>query len=158
MDLIWTVVAVVLMMAGLIGCIVPLLPGPPLSYVALLVLQLRESPPFTWRFLLIWLFITIVVQVLDYVFPILATKKFGGTRYGVWGCVLGLIAGFWFGPVGIITGPFIGAFAGEWLYSENSEQAMRAAIGSFIGFLFSTLLKLIVSGLMMWYMVKALWL
>ncbi len=157
MDFMWTVVAVVMMIAGFIGCIIPLLPGPPLSYAALLVLQLKDNPPFTWRFMLIWLVITAVVQVLDYVFPIIATKKFGGTGYGVWGCVIGLIAGFWFGPFGIVAGPFIGALVGELLYSGNSDQAIRAALGSFIGFLFGTVLKLVASGLMMWYMVKALW-
>lgn len=157
MDFIWTVIAVVLMIAGLIGCIVPLLPGPPLSYIALLVLQLKDSPPFTLRFMLIWLVIVVAVQVLDYVFPIIATKKFGGTRYGVWGCTLGLIAGFGFGPVGIIAGPLIGALAGELLYSGNSGQAIRAAVGSLLGFLFSTLLKLSACGLMMWYMIRALW-
>lgn len=156
MDLIWTVVAVVLMIAGLTGSVVPLLPGPPLSYAGLLVLQLREDAPFTLRFMLIWLFVTVAVQVLDYILPVVATKRFGGTRYGVWGSTIGLIAGFWLGPVGIIAGPFAGALIGEMLYSGNSDKAIRAAVGSFIGFIFSTLTKLIVCGLMAWYMIEAL--
>lgn len=145
------------MIAGLIGSVAPILPGPPLSYLGLMVLQLRESPPFTMRFMLVWLAVTVAVQVLDYLFPLIATKKFGGTKYGVWGSALGLIAGFWFGPLGIIAGPFIGALAGELLYSGKSEQALRAALGSFLGFLFSTALKLMASALMMWYMIAALW-
>ncbi|GIV36787.1 MAG: membrane protein [Cyclobacteriaceae bacterium] len=157
MDLIWTVIALVLMITGLVGCIVPLLPGPPLSYLGLLVLQLRQEPPFTLRFMLLWLAVVVVVQVLDYVFPLLAARKFGGTRYGVWGCAAGLLAGFWFGPAGIVAGPFIGALAGELLYSGNTSQALRSAVGSFAGFVFSTLLKFITSGIMTWYVVKALW-
>ncbi|MCX7638636.1 MAG: DUF456 domain-containing protein [Cyclobacteriaceae bacterium] len=157
MDLIWTSVALVLMFAGLIGCIVPLLPGPPLSYLGLLVLQLREEPPFTLSFMLVWLGVVVVVQILDYVLPVIATKKFGGTRYGVWGSALGLIAGFWLGPAGIIVGPFVGALAGEMLYAGNTNVAIRAALGSFLGFLFSTVLKLVTCALMIWYVASALW-
>ncbi|MDW8332487.1 MAG: DUF456 domain-containing protein, partial [Cyclobacteriaceae bacterium] len=156
MDLIWTSVALVLMFAGLIGCIVPLLPGPPLSYLGLLVLQLREEPPFTLSFMLVWLGVVVVVQILDYVLPVIATKKFGGTRYGVWGSALGLIAGFWLGPAGIIVGPFVGALVGEMLYAGNTNVAIRAALGSFLGFLFSTVLKLVTCALMIWYVASAL--
>ncbi len=157
MDLIWTAIAFILLIAGVIGCIVPLLPGPPLSYLGMLALQLRQEPPFTLHFMLLWLAVVVVVQVLDYVFPLLAARKFGGTRYGVWGCAIGLLAGFWFGPAGIVAGPFIGALAGELLHSGNTSQALRSAIGSFIGFVFSTLLKLVTSGIMTWHAVKALW-
>jgi uncharacterized protein YqgC (DUF456 family) len=156
-DLLWTVIAFALLLAGLLGCLIPLLPGPPLSYAGLLVLQLREEPPFTPGFLLWWLLMVVVVQVLDYFFPLLATRKFGGTRYGVWGCALGLVAGFWLGPAGIVAGPFLGALVGEWLYSQNANQAFRAALGSFLGFVFSTVLKLIASALMIWHAVQALY-
>lgn len=156
MDLVWTVIACGLVLAGLIGSIVPLLPGPPLSYAGMLVLQLREQPAFTVKFLVIWLAVVLVVQVLDYVVPLYGTKKFGGTKYGVRGCAIGLIAGVWFGPAGIIAGPLVGAFVGEWLANNQSEQALRAALGSFIGFLFSTLLKLITCLVMGWHVVKAL--
>jgi uncharacterized protein YqgC (DUF456 family) len=156
MDLLWTVIACGLMLAGIIGSVVPLLPGPPLSYAGMLVLQLRQQPSFTTAFLLTWLGIVIVIQVLDYVIPLYGTKKFGGTRYGIWGCAIGLMAGLWFGPVGIVVGPFAGAFVGEWLANNQAEQALRAALGSFIGFVFSTLLKLVTCLVMGWYLVKAL--
>jgi uncharacterized protein YqgC (DUF456 family) len=156
MDLLWTVMACCLMIAGLVGSVLPLLPGPPLSYLGMLVLQLREQPAFTTKFLVIWLVVVISIQVLDYVVPIYGTKKFGGTKYGLWGCAIGLVGGFWLGPVGIIAGPFIGAFVGELLANSQSEMALRAAIGSFIGFVFSTLLKLVTSLVMGWYVVKAL--
>lgn len=156
MDLLWIVVGFGFMMAGLAGSVVPLLPGPPLSYVGLLVLQLREHPAFTAKFLLIWLGVVIIIAVLDYLVPLYGTKKFGGTKYGIWGCAIGLIAGLWLGPVGIILGPFAGAFIGELLANNQSEQALKAAVGSFIGFLFSTLLKLVTCLVMGWYFVRAL--
>lgn len=156
MDLLWTVIASCLMIAGIIGSVVPFLPGPPLSYGGLLVLQLREVTAFSTKFLLIWLAVVVVIVVLDYVVPIYGTKKFGGSKYGMWGCTIGLIAGFWFGPIGIIAGPFVGAFVGELLANNESDRALKAALGSFIGFMFSTLLKLVTCLVMGWYFIKAL--
>ncbi|MBX2971449.1 MAG: DUF456 domain-containing protein [Cyclobacteriaceae bacterium] len=156
MDLLWTVIASCLMIAGIIGSVVPFLPGPPLSYVGMLVLQLRETTAFGTKFLLIWLAIVVVIVVLDYLVPVYGTKKFGGSKYGMWGCTLGLIAGFWFGPIGIIAGPFVGAFVGELLANNESDRALKAALGSFIGFMFSTLLKLVTCLVMGWYFIKAL--
>lgn len=156
MDLLWTVVACGFMLVGIVGSVVPLLPGPPLSFVGLLILQLREQSSFTLKFLLIWLVIVIIIAILDYVVPIYGTKKFGGSKYGMWGCAFGLIAGLWFGPLGIILGPFIGAFVGEMMATEQSDKALKAAFGSFIGFVFSTLIKLIACFVMGWYFIKAL--
>jgi len=106
--------------------------------------------------MLIWAGIVLVVSVLDYLIPVYGTKKFGGTKYGMWGCMIGLIAGIWLGPWGIITGPFLGALLGE-LLANNHTGAFKAALGSFIGFLFSTLLKLIACVMMAWYFIMALW-
>lgn len=157
MDIFWLILGILFLLAGLVGCLLPLLPGPPLTYVGLLVLQLREAPPFTTNFLLIWALIVIIVTVLDYVIPIYGTKKFGGSNAGVWGCTLGLLAGFWLGPLGVIIGPFAGAYIGEWMAVKNTEKAFRAAIGSFLGFLTGTLLKLIVCGIMTYYFIASLW-
>ncbi len=155
MDALWLVLGVLLMVGGLAGCILPFLPGPPLCYAALLIQQLQANPPYTTRFLVTWAIIAGVITALDYVIPIYGTKKFGGTKYGMWGCVIGLVAGLWLGPVGIIVGPFIGALAGELIANSGSDQALRAAIGSFIGFLVGTLLKLIACFVMIWYFIKA---
>lgn len=155
MDIVLLSLGVLLMVAGLAGSILPFLPGPPLCYLALLIQQLQTDPPYSTRFLLIWAGITIVVVGLDYVIPLYGTKRFGGTKFGMWGCVLGLIAGLWLGPWGIILGPFAGAFLGELLGNARSEHALRAAVGSFIGFLFGTLIKLVVCFVMGWYFVDA---
>jgi uncharacterized protein YqgC (DUF456 family) len=155
MDILWMLMGALLVLAGIVGSVAPVLPGPPLAYGGLLMLQLQQDPPFTTRFLLIWAGIVIVVTVLDYVIPMYGTKKFGGSKYGMWGCTIGLFVGLWFGPIGVILGPFVGAFVGEMLASNNSDVALRAAIGSFIGFLFSTLLKLMICFAMAYYFIVA---
>jgi uncharacterized protein len=152
MDTLWLVIGIIIMLIGILGCILPLLPGPPLCYIALLIQQLRSDPPFTAKFLWIWAGIAIVVTVLDYVIPLYGTRRFGGSKYGIWGCTIGLIVGFWLGPLGIIIGPFVGAFIGEIIANNNSNQALKAAWGSFAGFLFGTLLKLVVCVIMAWYL------
>jgi uncharacterized protein len=146
-----TIIGTILVLAGTAGCILPLLPGPPLCFVALLIQQFNPEPPFTTNFLLTWGGITIVVTVLDYVIPLYGTRKFGGSKYGVWGCTIGLIAGFWLGPLGIIIGPFLGAFVGEIIANNDSATALKSAFGSFMGFLLGTLLKLVVCVIMGWY-------
>jgi len=155
MDVFWLVLGLVLMLVGLAGCILPFLPGPPLCYLALLIQQLQSTPPYTTKFLLIWAGITLVITGLDYVIPLFGTKRFGGTKYGMWGCVVGLIVGLWLGPFGIIFGPFVGAFLGEMIGNAKSEHAFRAAIGSFVGFLMGTLLKLIACFVMGYYFIQA---
>lgn len=153
MDILWIIIAGVFMLAGIIGCLIPLLPGPPLSFMGLLILQLQSQAPFTSKFLVTWLIVVLIITALDYFVPIYGTKRFGGTRYGMWGCAVGLIAGFWFGPVGIVAGPFVGALVGEWIGNRNSDQAFKSAIGSFIGFLVGTVIKLIASFAMFYYFV-----
>ncbi|HYG20665.1 MAG TPA: DUF456 domain-containing protein [Ohtaekwangia sp.] len=153
MDLLWMILGSVLMLLGLAGCVLPLLPGPPLCFIALLIQQLKTDPPFTASFLWIWAGVALVVTVLDYVVPLYGAKKFGGTKYGLWGCAIGLVVGLFAGPLGIIAGPFIGAFIGELMANSNSEQALRAALGSFAGFLFGTLIKLVACVVMAWYFV-----
>lgn len=155
MDVLWIVLGIILMLVGLAGCILPFLPGPPLCYAALLLQQLQSMPPYTKDFLLTWAAITIIVTGLDYVIPVYGTKKFGGTKYGMWGCVVGLIGGLWLGPFGLIVGPFAGAFLGELIGNAQSDHALRAAMGSFIGFLLGTLLKLVACFVMGWYFIDA---
>jgi uncharacterized protein len=155
MDIVWMIVGGLLMLVGLAGCILPFLPGPPIAYLGLLVQQLRDDSPFTSRFLWIWAGITVAVIALEYLVPVYGTKKYGGTKYGIWGCTIGLIVGVFLGPLGIIIGPFLGALVGEMIGNADSERALKAAFGSFVGFLFGMLLKLIVCFVMMYYLIKS---
>ena len=151
-DLIWIVLGSILMLVGLIGCVLPVLPGPPLSYIGLLLLQLMEEPPFAWKFLIIWLVITIIVTLLDYVIPVFGAKKYGGSKQGIWGAMIGLILGiFFFPPLGIVIGPVVGALVGELISGKTAGKATRAAVGSFVGFLVGTTIKLIASSVMTYY-------
>lgn len=155
MDVFWIVLGSLFILAGIAGSVLPLLPGPPLCFVGLLIQQLRSEPLFSVKFLVTWGIITVIISILDYVVPMYGTKKLGGSKYGMWGCTVGLIAGLFFSPWGIIVGPFVGAFIGEVLASNKSDLAFRAAVGSFLGFLFSTLLKLVACVVMAWFFVQA---
>ncbi len=152
MDIFLFIVAGIFMLLGILGCILPILPGPPLAYAGLLILQITDPTPFSLKFMLIWLGITIVVTALDFLIPAWGAKKYGGSRYGVLGTIVGLVAGLiFFPPFGIIIGPIIGALIGEILYGRTHQEATRAAFGSFVGFLITTLVKLSASAVMVYY-------
>ncbi len=155
MDIFLIITAGLLLLIGFAGVILPLLPGLPLSYVGILVLHFSKAFEFSSEFLIFWAIIVVVVQVLDYFIPVWGTKKFGGTKRGVWGSGIGLIVGLFFGPMGIILGPFVGAFLGELTANKSSKDAFRAAWGSFVGILVSASLKLIVAGFLIYYYVEA---
>jgi len=156
MDWIWITLGVVLTVAGIAGCILPFIPGPPLSYIALLVLLIPDKFTFTSQFLITWFLVTIAVTLLDYYVPVWGTRKFGGSSKGVWGATIGLVAGiFIFPPFGIIAGPFLGAFIGELIEGKDTQAALRSGFGSFIGFIAGTVMKLTVSVIMAFYFFRA---
>jgi len=145
------------MITGILGCILPLLPGPPLNYAGLLLLHFTTRFQFSTDFLIFWAIITAIVYGLDIVIPVWGTKKFGGSKRGVWGSLIGLVAGiFFFPPFGIIIGPFLGAVIGELTAGKDSGAALKSGFGSFIGFITGTVLKLVASGIMTWYFGKEL--
>ncbi len=145
MDIFLLIVGFLFALLGIIGSFLPILPGPLTSWFGLLILHFTGAVPMNWTFLNITLGISIVVWIVDYFIPAMGTKKFGGSRYGVIGTMVGLVVGILFlGPFGIIIGPFAGAFVGEILKdSENSGKALKAAFGSLIGFFTSAFLKFI---------------
>ena len=149
------ILGIVCVVAGLIGTIAPGIPGIPLSYVGLVLLQLSNKVQFSVAFMIVWAVITIAVSILDYYIPIWGTKKFGGSKYGIWGCFLGMIAGLFFGPWGIIFGPFAGSVLGEMLAGKKTRHALKAGLGSFIGFLLGNVLRFTTAGFMLFYAVKA---
>lgn len=151
METILIIVGAFLMIVGFIGSFLPVIPGLPFSYAGLLVLQITSSHPFTMQFFIVWGLIVILLMVLDNVIPAYGTKRFGGSAFGVWGSIIGLGIGLFFPPFGLVLGPLIGAFAGELLAGKKSDQAFRSALGSFMGFLASTILKVIASSMMAYY-------
>ena len=157
MEIFLLVLAFLLMLIGIIGCIVPGLPGTPIAYVGLWIAQATERVDFSWQFLLIWGIVVIVISVLDYIVPAWGTKQFGGTKWGVWGSTIGVFVGLFFGATGVILGPLVGAILGELIAGKQLQEAIRAGWGSFIGILFGTILKLVACGLMTVALIQAIW-
>ena len=131
------------MLAGIAGSILPVLPGVPVSWLGLLCLYLTPSLPFDWVFIIITGIVAIGLYILDYVIPAMGTKRFGGSKAGAWGTTIGLIVGILAPiPFGILIGPFLGALIGELVFNQTEGKlAVKAAFGSFIGFLASTFMK-----------------
>lgn len=154
MDIVAVIIAWILSVIGLIGAIIPWIPGPLLGYWWLIIIQIFLWNPFSVEFLVIWGAINVFVMILDYLFPLIWTKKFWGTKRGNVGCIIGTIVGIFFGPMGIIAWPFVGAFIGEYLNKKEIYFSLKAAFGSFLGFVSGVILKLVVSGLMIWEIVS----
>lgn len=146
MTAILIIIAVALIALGIIGCIVPGLPGPILSFAAVLAFQFSGADN---TFTIFWLIILGVLAVFgllaDIFIPAAATKKFGGTRAGIWGGIIGTFAGLSFPPMGLILGPLLGAIAGDLLGGNTIKAAMKSGLGNFLGFVTGTILKLIIA-------------
>jgi len=160
MDILLAVFGAALVLVGFIGSILPVIPGPPISWVGLLLLKwtdfVYDHGAAYENALWILLFFVILVTILDYVVPIMGTKKFGGSKRGVWGATIGVVVGLFFGPLGIIIGPFLGAYIGEISTGKKDRDALRAAWGSFVGFLLGVGMKLMVCGAILFFFIRFL--
>jgi len=180
MEIVLVILAFLFLITGLLGSIVPALPGPPLCCLGLLLLNFSGYGTFSTFFLCLWAVITLVVMIMDNFLPAIMTKKFGGSKAAIIGSIIGIFAGvFFFAPIGLIAGPFIGALAGELINnfirtqrnknlntsesdaSENintgsgNVKALKVAFGAFLAFIFGTGAKLIISAMMIYYAIKA---
>ena len=157
MDVFLTILGLVCIVVGLIGCIIPAIPGPPLSLLGLLLIHWTSYVQYSNTLLLVLTIVAVVVTILDFILPVWITKFAGGSKYATWGATLGLVGGIFFlPPIGIILGPFIGAFVGEIMLNKDSDKALMSALGAFFGFLLGTGLKLIVSAIISFYFFKSL--
>lgn len=158
MDIALLVFGLLFTLLGILGSFLPVLPGPPVSWVGLLLLYMTQAVPDDWWVLGITAAVALIVFGLDYVIPAMGTKKFGGTKAGMIGATLGLIIGI-LAPIpgGIIIGPFLGAFIGELSNKADNKTALKAAFGSFLGFLTGTFMKLIVSLIFLGIFIKTAW-
>ncbi|MDX1719376.1 MAG: DUF456 domain-containing protein [Salegentibacter mishustinae] len=157
MDLILFGVGAVLMILGILGSFLPVLPGVPLSWVGLLLLYLAPSVPINYWVLGIAFILAAIIYALQLVIPAMGTKKYGGSKAGMWGATIGLLIGIFVPiPLGIIIGAFAGAFIGEIINKSDSKSALRAAYGSFIGLLASTFMEMVVAvGFLIFFSYKA---
>ncbi|GAA4232751.1 DUF456 domain-containing protein [Postechiella marina] len=158
MDIILLIIASLLIILGIIGSFLPVLPGPITSWFGLLTIYLTNTIPINKPFLITTFIIAFLVWILDYIIPAVGTKRFGGTKAGMIGTSIGLVVGLIAPiPAGIIVGPFIGAFIGELLNKADSQTALKAAFGSFIGFLTSTFVKFIVAVIYLGLFLNIVW-
>lgn len=134
---------VLLLLAGLAGCILPVLPGPPLAYLSLLLLQFWAEKPFTTGFLVLVALVVVLITLIDFLIPAIGSKKWGGSRYGMTGALIGVIAGlFFFPPIGFLVFPIVGALLGELLNGRELKIAFKAATGTLAGLFLGSMLKL----------------
>lgn len=156
MDTVYTWCGWLLIALGVIGCFLPILPGPVLSYAALFVaLALGDHTRPSVTCLVVAGIATAVVSVLDSIVPAMGAKKFHCTKAGTTGCFIGTVVGMFFLPLGVILGPFLGALAGELLFGRPLREAMKGAFGAFLGYMFGIFLKLLCCGLVAYYYYNA---
>ena len=136
------IISIILMLLGLLGCILPALPGPPVSYIGFILLHFTDKVQFSTTQILVLLLLVVIAQIIDYFIPILGSKYSGGTKWGSWGAFIGSIVGLLFLPWGLILGPFLGAVVGELIGDADMKSALRSGTGALLGFLFGTILKL----------------
>ena len=156
-DTLLIVMGALCLLAGLAGCLLPVLPGPPLAYLGLLLLHLTERVAFSRSRLLAGLALVALAWALDAVIPALGAKRWGGTRWGIWGCFAGAFAGlFIVPPVGFVLGSFIVAITGELLGGKQGADAFLAGIGTLMGFLLGTVIKIALCGVFVYWFIAAL--
>lgn len=149
--------AIVLTLTGIVGAIVPALPGPPLSFVSLLIAYLLFPDAVSGSLLLTMGLLTLVVTGIDYVAPVWLTRLGGGSKRAQWGSMLGVIAGLFFLPWGLIVGPLVGAMIGELTEGSDTTKAIKVGLMSLVAFLLTTGLKLVLTLLMTFYTLRAFW-
>lgn len=155
METILIILSLVCGIIGIAGSILPALPGPPLSYIGLLLLLPCEGVDISNTALWIYGIFLGIVSILDYVAPVWLTNLSGGGKQATRGSMAGLIAGlFFFPPWGLVIGPFIGAFIGELIESASKGKAFKVALMSFAGFVLTTGMKIIYGSILMFMIVK----
>jgi uncharacterized protein len=147
------IIGVILNIIGIIGVILPALPGIVLNYIALILLYIAKGEAeFSLRILIVFGIITLLVTLLDYILPLLGARKYGASRIGILGAVIGMLVGIiFFPPFGIIFGLLIGAFLGELIAGKEQSQALRAGFATFLGSLTSMVVQLLLAIVMTFY-------
>lgn len=157
MEYVWLALAIISAVVGLVGAVVPMLPGPPISYVTLWMMFLYDRDCVSSTTLLVMGILMLVATIVDYVAPIWLTNVGGGTKHGMRGATVGLIVGLFYGPVGMVVGPFVGALVGELLTGTAFVKSLKVASLSFLSFILTTGLKLIYAIVVVFMMFAAIW-
>lgn len=152
------IVGSILIFLGLAGSLLPILPGPPLSFIGLLLLALVRtfSSPLTPTLIIVMGLLTVAAVAADHIIPVWGARRYGASKWGLWGSVTGMVIGIFFSPWGMLLGGLVGAVVAEWLAYRETGQALRAGWGVIVGILLGTVLKLVLSAVMVYYFVRAL--
>ena len=156
METLWIIFGFILILTGLIGSFLPVIPGPPISYGGLLLLHFFGGQTFSKTILITYALLSVLLLFLDYYLPIWTTKKFGGSKAGQWGATIGVLVGLFVGPWGIVLGPLVGAYIGELFMGRSNQDAWQSAKGAFLGFLLGTGLKMMLVGAMLWTAINSI--
>ncbi len=157
MELFWIIIAILCAVTGIAGSVLPVLPGPPVSYLALLIMHFSGAAHYSTNFLIVSALLVIAVTIIDYFLPPFIIRQFGGSKYASRGSLIGMIAGLFLTPIGMILGSLIGAFIGEYVFAQQrGQEALRAAFGSFLGFIVGTGMKLILTGYILYRVIQPL--
>ena len=159
LETIAIVIGSIFVLVGIAGCVLPILPGPVLIFLGLLVLALLKDffPPLTPTLMIVMAILTVIVTIGDYMIPLWGAKKYGTSKWGIWGSVAGMAIGIFLSPFGMLLGAFIGAVVVEWFVQKERSKALKAGWGVIIGGLAGTALKLGASGMMVYYFIRGLW-
>lgn len=146
MEYVILLVGLVFILAGMLGSFLPILPGPPLSWLGLMSIYLIPETPFNYWLIGVTFIFMIILSIADFLLPGYYSKRKGGSKYASWGSTLGLVIGLiFFPPIGLIIGAFLGAFLGELIFNRQAttQQAYQSALGTFVGFIASTFMKFV---------------
>ena len=158
MDLLLIIISAVLIISGIIGSFMPILPGPLTSWFGLFILNLISSVEIDSTLLIITFIIAITIFILDSLIPIYGSKYFGATKYGIIGASIGLVIGIITPiPFGILIGPILGALIGELLFNNDLKKSIKSSIGVLIGFVASSFIKFVTSIVYLMIYIIELW-
>lgn len=159
MDILLSILALLFILIGILGCILPILPGIVLSYAGLVCAHFCSHSNISLTYLLVMLGVTVVASLIDYILPVYLTKLSGGSKAGQIGATVGVIAGLLFGGIpGAILGPLFGAMIGEYLHdSSDTTRVLKVGLGTFASFIIGTGLKIIIAGVMLIKVLSDIW-
>lgn len=157
-EIIILILALILMVVGLAGVVLPFVPGVPLAFIGLLIFASATGfKTISLLAVIVFLFLTIALTALDFLAPMIGAKKYKASKWGIFGSFLGAVLGiFTLGVWGIIIGPLLGAFLVELIAGRGKNQALKSALGSFVGFLVGTIIRLIVVLAMLGFLLASL--
>ena len=146
-KLFWWLFTIVLFAVGVIGAVVPILPGTTIILAAAIIhrLMLGAAKSIGWKTIVVLMLLTLLSYVFDFLGSYFGAKYFGATKWGAFGAIIGALVGLFFGIVGLFVGPVVGAVAGEFIAGKRMIDAGRAGWGSLLGNLGAILGKLIIA-------------